>query len=320
MPELSFVAALIGGMLSILSPCSALLLPAFFAVSFTSRTRLVTQAVAFYAGLVTLFVPLGPGVSLAASLFVEQRDLVIALAGAALVGFGLYTLSGGGLELAPAVAHRLFRVRGHSMAYVTGLAYGVGGFCTGPILGSVLAIAAASGEVVTGAALLATYALGMTLPVFVLALGWDRWRIGERRWMHGAEVSAFGFAMPASRLVAGLMFVLMGIVFVLFRGSSALGRLYEDLGLTDAAQRIQIAVQGIDIDQWVALAGAALVVGSVTWRAVRAFGVGGGRARSTPAAEPSTRDADLADRRSSSDPGRTGDRNSQEGTTVAGRT
>lgn len=266
MPDLSFVAALLGGVLAILSPCSALLLPAFFAVACTSRARLVTQAAAFYLGLATLFVPLGLGVSLIASLFVDQRELVIAVAGAALVGFGLYTLAGGGFELAPGVASRLHRVEGRYTAYATGLAYGVAGFCTGPILGAVLAIAAASGQAAVGAALLATYALGMTVPVFALALVWDRWKIGERTWLRGATVDLLGSTLPVSRLVAGLLFILMGVIFVLFRGSSALGALYESFGLTDLAQAIQVRLEGIDLDRWIA---AAAVIGVSAWLARR---------------------------------------------------
>ncbi len=86
MPELSYAAVFLGGVLAILSPCSALLLPAFFAVAFTSRVQLARAALLFYAGLATIFVPLGLGISFVASLFFEQRPLIILLAGALLVG------------------------------------------------------------------------------------------------------------------------------------------------------------------------------------------------------------------------------------------
>jgi len=244
LPELSFAAVFVGGVLAILSPCSALLLPAFFAVAFASRVQLARAALLFYVGLATIFVPLGLGVSFITSLFFDQRGFVILAAGALLVGFGIVLLLGHGFAIAPRVAGRLSGVRGPYAAYATGLAYGFAGFCTGPILGAVLTVAASAAAPIVGAALLATYALGMTAPVFVLALVWDGLRIGERRLLTGAEVRIGPLAMPASRAIAGGLFVAMGVMFLVFQGSSALSATYEALGLTELAQRIEAALLG----------------------------------------------------------------------------
>ncbi len=245
MNEVSFAVAFAGGVLSILSPCSALLLPAFFAVAFTSRARLVGQAVLFYVGLATIFVPLGLSISAIAALFTEQRDLVILAGGALLVGLGLYTLAGGGLVLAPSLTGRLQRVEGPLAAYATGLTYGFAGFCTGPILGAVLTVAGTTGDPVRGSALLATYALGMTLPVFALALVWDRWRIGERGWLRTRLVGVHGARVPLTRLLAGTLFVALGVSFVFFRGSSALSSAYEAVGLADLSQSAEAALASL---------------------------------------------------------------------------
>ncbi len=238
--EVSFAVAFAGGVLSILSPCSAFLLPAFFALAFASPTRLLGQATLFFLGLATIFVPLGLGVSAVAALFIGQRDLVIVAAGALLVGLGIYVLAGGGFEIAPGLAGRLHGVQGHWAAYATGLAYGFAGFCTGPILGAVLGVAATSDRVAVGGLLLATYALGMAVPVFLLAVVWDRWRLGERRWLRAATVRVGALEMPLTRALAGVLFIAVGVVYVVFRGSSALGGLYADLGLTDVSNSVEL--------------------------------------------------------------------------------
>ena len=49
--EVSLLASFFGGVLSLLSPCSALLLPAFFAYAFGSRRELVGKTGVFYLGL-----------------------------------------------------------------------------------------------------------------------------------------------------------------------------------------------------------------------------------------------------------------------------
>ncbi len=270
MTEVSFAIAFAGGVLAILSPCSALLLPAFFAVAFTSRARLVAQAFLFYLGLATIFIPLGLGISAVAALFTQQRELVILVGGALLVGLGLYTLAGGGFVLAPSLAGRLQRVEGRLAAYATGLTYGFAGFCTGPILGAVLTVAATAGDASVGAALLAAYALGMTLPVFALALAWDRWRIGERGWLRARIVEVRGARVPLTRLLAGSLFVLLGVAFVVFRGSSALAVGYEALGLADLSQTIETRLASLDLDRWIALAAVVIVAVWLVPRGARA--------------------------------------------------
>ena len=266
--EVSFAVAFAGGVLSILSPCSAFLLPAFFALAFASPTRLLVQAVLFFAGLATIFVPLGLGVSAVAALFIGERDLVIVGAGALLVGIGIYVLLGGGFEIAPGLAARLHGVQGRWAAYATGLAYGFAGFCTGPILGAVLTVSAASDEVVTGGVLLATYALGMAVPVFLLALVWDRWRLGERRWLRGATLRVGPGEMPLTRAIAGGLFIAVGVTYVVFRGSSALGGVYADLGLTDVSRDIELELsRGAAVPFILAFA---VIVLAVAWPLLRA--------------------------------------------------
>lgn len=55
----------------------------------------------------------------------------------------------------------------------------------------------------------------------------------------------FGRAtIPASRALAGLLFILMGVSFVAFQRSSALSGLYESLGLSDMTQRLEEMLLG----------------------------------------------------------------------------
>ena len=242
--DVSVPAAFAGGVLAILSPCSALLLPAFFALATASRRALLGQALFFYLGLATIFVPLGLGVSAVAALFLGQRDLIIVVAGLALVAFGVYSLAGGGFALAPGLAARFERVEGRFAAYAIGLAYGFAGFCAGPILGGVLTIAAGSGQALSGGALLAVYALGVTVPVFVLAAAWDRWRIGERGWLRDRTFRAGPIVIPVSRLLSGALFVALGVSYIVFQGSSALSGLYESLGIADLGHRLEETLLG----------------------------------------------------------------------------
>jgi len=233
--EISLLASFFGGVLSLLSPCSALLLPAFFAYAFGGG-ELVKKTGLFYLGLVATLVPLGMGISAVSALFYGHRAALITISGGLLIAFGVLQLLGRGFTVGP-LARLRSRVRGDSSGavFALGAVYGFAGFCSGPILGAVLTVAAASGGVARGALLLAVYAAGMAAPLFVLALLWERLDLRNRPLLRGREISVGRFRLHTTNLVSGAMFVLLGTLFIAYEGTSALSGLYESNGATDLA-------------------------------------------------------------------------------------
>jgi cytochrome c biogenesis protein CcdA len=232
MIEVSFVAAFVGGVLALLSPCSALLLPAFFAYAFQGKRELTARTSVFYLGLATIFVPLGMGASLATTLVVDHRDTLILAAGFLLISFGALELAGRSFSLLRMGGGTVEETRSLLGTYSLGVVYGFGGFCSGPILGSVLTVAATDDNVLRGGGLLATYALGTVVPLFVLAAVWDRARIGERRWLRGRGFTFGPLSVHSTNLIAGVLFIVLGLSFILLRGTNALAGAYEGWGLT----------------------------------------------------------------------------------------
>lgn len=244
MIEVSLLASFFGGVLSLLSPCSALLLPAFFAYAFEGGGELVRKTGLFYLGLAATLVPLGMGISLVSALFYGQRGTLILVSGGLLVGFGILQLLGRGLSVGPVTRLRS-SVRGDSAGavFALGAVYGFAGFCSGPILGAVLTVAAASGG--AGALLLAVYAAGMAAPLFVLALLWDRLDLRDRPWLRGREISLGALRVHTTNLVSGAMFILVGALFIAYEGTSALSGFYESNGATDLAFAAQAWAQDV---------------------------------------------------------------------------
>ena len=236
MVEVSLLAAFFGGVLSLLSPCSALLLPAFFAYAFGGGGELVRKTGIFYLGLAATLVPLGMGISAISALFYGQRGALITVSGLLLIAFGILQLLGRGFTFGP-LARLRSRIRGDTVGAVfsLGAVYGFAGFCSGPILGAVLTVAAASGGALRGAALLAVYALGMAVPLFLMSLLWDRLDLGSRRFLRGREVSFGKLRLHTTNLLSGAMFILLGTLFIAYEGTSALSGLYESSGATDLA-------------------------------------------------------------------------------------
>ncbi|MEO3972593.1 cytochrome c biogenesis CcdA family protein [Streptomyces sp. CAU 1734] len=246
MTDIGYLAAFLGGLLALISPCSALLLPAFFAYSFDSAGRLLLRTGIFYAGLATTLVPLGVAGSYASRFFHGNRDLLVAAGGWLIIALGAAQILGLGFA-----SRRLAAVSGRirpttaAPVYALGLVYGLAGFCAGPILGSILTVSALRGSPVYGGLLLAVYGLGMAVPLFALALLWDRFDLGRRRWLRGRELTAGRLRLHTTSLVSGLFFILLGTVFLVFDGTTGLpGLLSVDDSFT--------------AEQWAARAGAAV--------------------------------------------------------------
>src|SRR5215203_3572116 len=236
--EISFLASFLGGLLSLLSPCSALLLPAFFAYAFQSRGELVGRTAVFYLGLCATLVPLGMGISAVSALVYGHRSTLITVSGVIIIALGVVQITGGGFAFGP-IERLRGRIKGDSIVttFCLGAVYGFAGFCSGPILGAVLTVAASSGSALWGAGLLATYAAGMAAPLFLMALLWDH--LGHRRWLRGRELSLGRFRFHTTNIISGLMFVAIGFLFIVFKGTSGLESLYASGGATDLAFAVE---------------------------------------------------------------------------------
>ncbi|MFD6877934.1 MULTISPECIES: cytochrome c biogenesis CcdA family protein [unclassified Streptomyces] len=273
MTGIGYLAALLGGLLALLSPCSALLLPAFFAYSIDSRSRLLARTGIFYAGLASTLVPLGAAGSYAGRFFHENRDGLVLAGGWLIIALGLAQVLG--LGFAPKrLAELSGRIRPTTAlsVYALGAVYGLAGFCAGPILGSVLTVAAVSGSPVYGGLLLAVYALGMAVPLFLLALLWERFDLGGRRWLRGRAFRVGRLELHTTSLLSGLFFLTLGALFLVYDGASALPGLL-DVDDSFAVERWVGSVADA-VPDWALLglvAAAATAVGLTRWRrAVRA--------------------------------------------------
>lgn len=238
--------AFAGGLLALLSPCSALLLPAFFAYAFGSTGRLVARTMVFYVGLVAVLVPVGLGLGALGALVLERRTELALVAGVLLIAIGLYQFIAGGFEI-PGTAGLLARVGGESSAatFALGAVYGIAGFCAGPILGGVLTLAGTSGGPVAGGVLLAVYAAGIAAPLFLLALLWDRLGTRGRQRLRGREIRLGPWVRHSSVVASSLVFIGLGIAFIAFQGSSALSGLYADLGTAELAISLEAGIAAI---------------------------------------------------------------------------
>lgn len=185
----TFAAAGGAGVVSFLSPCVLPLAPAYLcfiagasldevlgddgAVERAMGRRVALAAFAFVLGFSTVFVLMGASASAINRLIVEYVDILAKVAGAVIVLFGLHFM--GLLRISPLYREIRFNPAaspsGPVGAYVVGLAFAFGWTpCVGPVLATVLTIAASRDSLGYGVSLLAVYALGLGIPFMIAAL------------------------------------------------------------------------------------------------------------------------------------------------------
>lgn len=233
MSEVTLLAAFAAGTLALLSPCSALLVPSFFAYAFGTRTALLGRTALFALGLAAVLVPLGMGSSAASSLVYGNRQTMITVAGWAIIALGVLQLLGKGFTL-PFVGRLQARTAGIDAragalpTIALGAVYGLAGFCSGPVLGAILTVAATEEAPARGGMLLAVYALGMAAPLFVLAALWDRFDLGRRQWLRGRPVRLGPVRTHTTSLLSGTLFVVIGVLFLSSEGMVGLTGVFGD--------------------------------------------------------------------------------------------
>ncbi len=181
---MGFAVAFGAGLVSFVSPCVLPMVPGYlsFLVGLSApggspkavRRATVTAAVLFVLGFTVVFVALGSTASLAGAFLAPYRDVLGRAAGVLLAGFGVIML--GIIPIPWLYREARFdpaktRGLGAWAAPVVGAAFAFGWTpCVGPVLGSILGLAGASSNVATGAALLASYSLGLGVPFIAVAL------------------------------------------------------------------------------------------------------------------------------------------------------
>ncbi len=62
----------------------------------------------------------------------------------------------------------------------------------------------------------------MAVPLFVLALLWERFDLGRRVWLRGRAVRLGRFELHTTSLLSGLFFIGLGVLFLVYDGTTAL--------------------------------------------------------------------------------------------------
>lgn len=218
--QISLFAAFSAGLLSFVSPCVLPLVPSY--VSYISgltveqladttqrqrfRKAIILNSLLFIAGFSVVFIAFGASASLIGQMLITYQEYIRKIGGVLIVIFGLYLL--GVLNMGFLTTEKRFHFRhrpaGYAGSFLIGVAFAAGWTpCVGPVLGTILLYASTSDALANGVALLTAYSLGLGLPLFLTALGVDRFLT------YFKQVRGYLWGVSA---VSGVLLVVVGVM------------------------------------------------------------------------------------------------------------
>ncbi len=224
--DVGFLAAFAGGVVSFLSPCVLPIVPAYLAIvtgldveqlrdADRPLAHIARDTLLFIAGFSAVFIALGLSATTVGQTLFRNQSLLTRVSGAVVLAMALFMLGSLFLSAPWMYQERRFHPKlsrfGPFAAPAAGVAFGFGWTpCIGPVLTSILAVAASRGDVGQGAALLAVYSAGLGLPFLVTglafgrlagALGWVKRHVQGITVTSSFALAAFGVLLVMDRLV-----------------------------------------------------------------------------------------------------------------------
>ena len=170
------------GFISFLSPCVLPLIPGY--ISYISgeslgdivekQKKIILKTVLFSLGFSLVFISFGATASLIGNILLENSNTLRIIAGIIIIIFSLQLI--GILNLNFLNQEKRFQTKNYSnnlfFPILVGAAFGFGWTpCIGPVLGSILTLAAVESSIGKGILLLSFYSLGLAIPFILSGYG-----------------------------------------------------------------------------------------------------------------------------------------------------
>ena len=187
--DVSIPVAFLFGLLSFVSPCVLPLVPSYISfvtgISFEELTGedgsrrirkiILVNSLMFILGFSTVFVSLGASASFAGEFLRTYQDVIRKVGGIVIVLLGIHVvgiINFGILQRDKRLHFFREKPAGILGSFLIGVGFAAGWTpCIGPILATILMIAASYDTLLQGVLLLVVYSLGLAVPFFLTSLG-----------------------------------------------------------------------------------------------------------------------------------------------------
>lgn len=170
----SFIAAFFAGIAALFAPCCiTVLLPTYLGSVFKQKSTVFLMTFIYFLGLLTIFLPIGLGVSIFSVVFRDYHNTIFLLGGIFLTLLGIFLVLGKQFSL-PFSLHPTLAKYDMGSVYILGVFSAVATTCCAPVLAGVIALSGMAGSFLLGGLYSLAYVLGMVTPLFIIAVFLDK--------------------------------------------------------------------------------------------------------------------------------------------------
>ncbi len=218
--KITIIGAFVAGLLSFLSPCVLPLIPSYITyitgLSFADlqaehpshriRRQIIIHSLLFIIGFTIVFVLLGASATFIGGFLQEHMKALRRVGGVLIILFGVHLT--GLVPIRFLLGEKRVTIHNKPAGYVgsilVGVAFSAGWTpCIGPILASILAVAAIEETVVRGITLLLAYSMGLAIPFFLAALAMHQFLVIFNRFKK--YIRLFEIATGLFLIIVGVM-------------------------------------------------------------------------------------------------------------------
>ncbi len=209
----SVIVSFLAGIVALAMPCCfSVLLPSYFASCFKKRRAILSMTLVFAFGVAAVLLPIALGVFALSAFISLNHSLLFVIGGFFMLFLGAAALLG--IQLIPMYSPEVDLERtGIPTVFTLGVFSGVASSCCAPVLAGIAVLTALSTSVYGAAVVGIAYVVGMVFPLFVAAVLMDRTG-AVQRFLQGRMVGKGSGAIHSSKLLAGAIFISMGVVTV----------------------------------------------------------------------------------------------------------
>jgi len=217
----SILASFLAGMIALLAPCCiTVVLPAYLASALRQKKQIIKMTLVFFFGIAVILVPIGLGAASLARVFQNFHEQMYIVGAILMIILAIMSVSGKGMSLIPMPkrAAPSLDVTHSRSVFMLGIFSGAATSCCAPVLAGAITLAVVSTGFLKALIVTLVYVFGMIFPLLVAAFFYDRFRLEESRIVRGKllEIKTGNkkFYVHSTNLVAGIVFLVMGIILL----------------------------------------------------------------------------------------------------------
>jgi cytochrome c-type biogenesis protein len=216
--NVTIAVAFSGGLVSFFSPCVLPMVPVYLASLYGPgiydtekrvNLQVFLHSLSFVIGFTIVYTLLGAIVGLTGYAVIPDYNLLAKIAGGFLIFFGVIILAStriSWLNYEKHLSPKVGKTSGYLRSFLVGAAFSISWTaCVGPVLASVLAIAATRETAWEGAYLLVVYSLGLGLPFLIIGIAFDFFTPLLKKIQR--------YAMLV-RIISGILLIVIGILIL----------------------------------------------------------------------------------------------------------